>query len=228
MIRADSSLRSVEPIMDKIVDCIEGRLADAMAQGTRPREVKSVRQRGRGGGGRGGGKGGRGEEGGRGGRNRKNEKSKKKGTKRPSDESPKRDRFTEAEIKEVRVSNPEGWFLSNKSIPPSEFRKLTSAEKEAMFAWREENPDRAVKAMRTETRQVASEKATVYELTEVQVAKLTTKPVGILKPAKSVVSTNTEDTVSILTESTPVPVSLKPTVQFGRNAHLATGEAPKE
>jgi hypothetical protein len=79
--------------------------------------------------------------------------------------------------------------------------------------------------MRTDTRQVASQKATVYELTEAQVVKLATKPVGILKPAKSVVSTNTDDTVSILTESTPASVAPKTNVQFGRSAHPAVGEA---
>jgi hypothetical protein len=123
--------------------------------------------------------------------------------KRSNNAAQKRDRFTDAEIEEVKTSNPEGWFLMNKSIPPEEFRKLTSAEKEAMFAWREDNADHAVKAMRTDTRQVASQKATVYELTVAQVEKLDKKIVGILKPAKSVVSTNTDDTVSILTDTTP-------------------------
>jgi hypothetical protein len=44
-------------------------------------------------------------------------------------------------LEEVKASNPEGWFLTTKSIPPEEFRKLTSAEKEAMYAWREDNTD---------------------------------------------------------------------------------------
>jgi hypothetical protein len=133
-IRTDVTLTTLEPIQERFIDVIEGRLADQVVQGSGRghREVKMLAtskkywsKKGQGDG------------------KKQGRKEKPKGGKRKTTS-----RLSLDEIATLKETNPNDWFLTAKTIPPDEFKKLTADEKKAMTAWQNKTY-RAVKALKT-------------------------------------------------------------------------------
>jgi hypothetical protein len=232
-IRTDFSLDTLEPIQERFVDVIEGRLADQVAQGSggRHREVKMATTK------KSWSKPKDGKKGG---------KKKEKGKKRKAPQ-----RMSPDELARLKESNPTDWFLTLKTIPPDDFKALTADEKKAMTTWRNKN-DRAVKALKTSVSSAPKYKLPPglppiegYEVDEdasmiMKAVVLKPKAVSILKqPTKGDAATaasiekvqNANQTFAAIMASGPnvtamatidtTLVAQKPTVQFGRGAHPA-------
>jgi hypothetical protein len=244
-IRTDVTLTTLEPIQERFIDVIEGRLADQVVQGSGRghREVKmstTTKKSWSNTKGKGDGK-------------KQGRKEKTKGTKRKTTS-----RMSSDEIAALKQSNPKDWYLTEKTIPPDEFKKLSSDEKKAMTAWRNK-ADRAVKALKTSPSTAPKfvlppglPPIQGYEVDEdastiMKAVVLKPKVESILKTSTKRIMSEAQKAASALKVSTanenfalimasgpnvtaaatidPTLVAQKPTVQFGRGAHPAADVA---
>jgi hypothetical protein len=199
-IRAEGGQLTLDEVQQKFVDIVEGRKADALSQSTRHRQVKSVTRPLQ---------------------QNKNKKGKKKGIAAKTRAAaqgghatiePKKrkasERLSNEEIALLKVSNPEDWFLTTKTIPPESFKEMSLDERKLMKKFRE-TESRVLKAVRTGVIQ----SITVAEPSVIIGTQL--GPNETLTP---------EEAPPIITQLNPTvdnnpPVPTTPTVQFGRAAH---------
>jgi hypothetical protein len=179
-IRRESADMSLANIQQQFVDVIEGRRSDTMAQTlARSREVKVVRQK-------------------------RKERSQPVSRSKCNNATPPRtfnEKLTLDKAEALKVANPDDWFLTNKTIPPSYFKKLNGNERRRLAEFRGKDA-RAVKTLRTIKRTAAAAEEPV-EIPD-------GKPAGIEATTDAPVETI---------------VPAKPTAQFGRGAHQSTGVA---
>ena len=107
--------------------------------------------------------------------------------------------MTSEDVSALKVTNPEGWFLTTQTIPPDDFKAMTTDEKKAMTACLADPKERAT--------------------TPVGILKSPTK--GAASPGKSPRTALTVETGEAALTAPATPVSPKPKVQFGRGCHPA-------
>ena len=216
-IRVDSTLRALEDIQERVVDVVEGRLADQMAQGNpRQREVKLAHTEG-------------------------GNKLKKKFPKK-KEKKGGHGRMKPADAAKMKLANPEGWFLTNKTLSPDMFHSLTSEEKNKLQLFRADSrKERAVKTLRSGARKVAPVAAiTISTLSQDEEEEDDGKPEATLadvipkkKKAKTTTTTTNDVVMDIdldkLSIDNPVetPNENPKPVQFGRGAHSDKSVATK-
>jgi hypothetical protein len=197
-IRADGGALTLEEVQQKFVDIIEGRKADAMSQATKHRAVKAAvvkhpkkdnRKKAQGAAG--------------------NTRKKWEGKKRKA--SQVNERLSEEEISLLKVSNPDDWFLTTKSIPPEVFKTMSQKDKKLMRKFRE-TENRAVKAVRT---------AEMTHATGVTVPDRNATGGAQMGPIVILTADQAFPIIQMLNQSTlsNQPVLTMPTVQFGRAPH---------
>jgi hypothetical protein len=197
-IRADGGALTLEEVQQKFVDIIEGRKADAMSQATKHRTVKTAvvkypkkvnNKKAQGASG--------------------NKGKKWEGKKRKA--SQVNERLSDEEVSLLKVSNPDNWFLTTKSIPPKVFNTMSQKEKKLMRKFRE-SETRAVKAVRTEG---------VTQSTRGTVPDNSPVPGAQIGPIVLLTADQAYPIIQMLNQSTlnTHPGLTMPTVQFGHAVH---------
>jgi hypothetical protein len=206
-IRADGAALTLEEVQQKFVDIIEGRKADALSQATKIRTVKAAVIK-----------------------YPKKDRNKNKAQGAPVNHRKKWDakkrkasqvneKLTVEEISLLKVSNPDDWFLTTKSIPPESFQTMSQKERKLMRKFRE-TETRAVKAVRTGVTQEHA--ATVPDTQAVVGTQL--GPIMILTADQAYPIIQMLNQTALVNQ----PVPAMPTVQFGRAAHQPKDAAQKD
>jgi hypothetical protein len=206
-IRADGGALTLDEVQQKFVDLIEGRKADALAQSTKiraikaavvkyPKKDKEVTRSSK-----------------AGGNNRKKWDNKKRKA------SQANAKLTNEEIVLLKVSNPDEWFQTTKSIPPESFQTMSQKERNLMRKFRE-TETRAVKAVRTGV--TLDNAVTVTDPNRVVGTQLGPMLVLTADQAFPIIQMLNQ------TANNNQPVHAMPTVQFGRAAHQLKDVAHKD
>jgi len=197
---------TLDNLQERFVDVMEGRLADMQAHQAATRSIKSVRQSSN-----------------RRGRKEDDKKTNSKNGKRKASTPAKgktkseRVKMTEEEVTEAKASNPDEWFLTDKTIPQKHFKELTLENKKALLEWR---GDRTVKAARME---IVQDKTVVAPTVDDTTMDVDNQP-PVQRPSRAEEVANANATYASILKTMPVttstaPSEAKPTVQFGRGAH---------
>jgi hypothetical protein len=191
----------LEEVQQKFVDLIEGRKADALAQATKIRAVKAAVVK----------------------HPKKNKKSfKANGNSKKKWDGKRKasqvgEKLTNEEIVLLKISNPDDWFLTFKSIPPESFQTMSQKERKLMRKFRE-TETRAVKAVRTGVAQ----KTAIPDPNAVVGAQAGPMLLLTADQAYPIIQMLNQTAL----DKQPVPVM--PTVQFGRAAHQLKDVAQKD
>jgi hypothetical protein len=206
-IRADGGALTLDEVQQMLVDLIEGRKADALAQSTKIRAIKAAVVK-----------------------YPKKDKEKTRGSNASGNNRKKWDnkkrkasqanaKLTNEEIVLLKVSNPDDWFLTTKSIPPESFQTMSQKERKLMRKFRE-TETRAVNAVRTGV--TLDNAVTVTNPNRVVGTQMGPMLVLTADQAFPIIQMLNQ------TANNNQPVHTMPTVQFGRAAHQLKDVAHKD
>jgi hypothetical protein len=121
------------------------------------------------------------------------------------------ERLSDEEVSLLKVSNPDNWFLTTKSIPPEVFKTMSQKEKKLMHKFCE-TETRAMKAVRT---------AGVTQASGVTVPDQSSVGGAQMGPIVILTADQAYPIIQMLNQSTLTnqPGLTMPTVQFGCAVH---------